>query len=227
MSGTSPSSIATRSLPEGFLLDTLAREVREATAELGSFEERLDVHDFEVRTFPEHRQQILEPDRAVGRMEARRVLQPSLARHPPDHQVVAAEGLRAFKRTTILGYEIPWNNFNFDYQAYFALEKEHVERKVRALAKNRSSTAGTGPRIHLERRPDARDQRESRVCGGVRGLPSRGVSGTPGEPRRSRPAFEPGYGISQDEEGMLEWNWAEERLASSRNYWIVTTGGDG
>ena len=23
---------------------------------------------------------------------------------------------------------------------------------------------------------------------------------------------------------MLEWNWAEERLASSRNYWIVTTG---
>ena len=26
---------------------------------------------------------------------------------------------------------------------------------------------------------------------------------------------------------MLDWSWAEERLASSRNYWIVTTGGDG
>ena len=58
--------------------------------------------------------------------------------------MIAAEGLRAFKRTTILGYEIPWNNFNFDYRAYFALEKEHVERKVRALAStNRSNTAGT------------------------------------------------------------------------------------
>src|SRR5215210_74833 len=46
-------------------------------------------------------------------------------------------------------------------------------------------------------------------------------------PRHSRPGFEPGYGISQDDEGMLEWDWAVERLAASRNYWIVTTAGDG
>ena len=132
-------SIATRSLPEGFAPDTLAREVREATAELGISEDRLDVHDFEVRTFPEHRQQILEL--LIGLWEEWKpdaVLQPSLRDIHQDHQVIAAEGLRAFKRTTILGYEIPWNNFNFDYQAYFALEKEHVERKVRALAKYES-----------------------------------------------------------------------------------------
>jgi LmbE family N-acetylglucosaminyl deacetylase len=49
-------SIATRSLPPGFEPDTLAREVREATAELGIPEEHLTVHDFDVRTFPEHRQ---------------------------------------------------------------------------------------------------------------------------------------------------------------------------
>jgi LmbE family N-acetylglucosaminyl deacetylase len=132
-------SIATRSLPEGFPPDTLAREVREATAELGISEDRLDVHDFEVRTFPEHRQQILEL--LIGLWEEWKpdaVLQPSLRDIHQDHQVIASEGLRAFKRTTILGYEIPWNNFNFDYQAYFALEKEHVERKVRALAKYES-----------------------------------------------------------------------------------------
>ena len=132
-------SIATRSLPEGFPPDTLAREVREATAELGIPEERLDVHDFEVRTFPERRQEILEL--LIGLWEEWKpdaVLQPSLRDIHQDHQVIAAEGLRAFKRTTILGYEIPWNNFNFDYQAYFALEKEHVERKVRALAKYES-----------------------------------------------------------------------------------------
>jgi LmbE family N-acetylglucosaminyl deacetylase len=132
-------SIATRSLPEGFPPDTLAREVREATAELGISEERLDVHDFEVRTFPEHRQEILEV--LIGLWEEWKpdaVLQPSLRDIHQDHQVIAAEGLRAFKRTTILGYEIPWNNFNFDYQAYVALEKEHVERKVRALAKYES-----------------------------------------------------------------------------------------
>ena len=44
--------------------------------------------------------------------------------------MIAAEGLRAFKRTTILGYEIPWNNFDFAYQAYSALEQSHIERKV-------------------------------------------------------------------------------------------------
>jgi Pyridoxamine 5'-phosphate oxidase len=47
------------------------------------------------------------------------------------------------------------------------------------------------------------------------------------EPRRSRPAFEPGYGISTEEEGMLPWSWADERLAASRNYWIITASADG
>jgi N-acetylglucosamine malate deacetylase 1 len=132
-------SIATRSLPEGFPPDALAREVREATTELGIPESQLTVHDFEVRTFPEHRQEILELLIALWEdWEPDAVLQPSLRDIHQDHQVIAAEGLRAFKRTTILGYEIPWNNFNFDYQAYFALEKEHVERKVRALSKYES-----------------------------------------------------------------------------------------
>jgi Pyridoxamine 5'-phosphate oxidase len=45
--------------------------------------------------------------------------------------------------------------------------------------------------------------------------------------RRSRPRFDPNYGISTDEEGMLDWSWADERLAASRNYWIVTAGADG
>src|SRR4029079_13357512 len=53
-------SIATKSLPDGFPPDTLAREVREATAELGIPAEQLTVHDLEVRTFPERRQDILE-----------------------------------------------------------------------------------------------------------------------------------------------------------------------
>ena len=37
--------------------------------------------------------------------------------------------------TTILGYEIPWNNFDFSYGAYIALEKRHIERKVAALSR--------------------------------------------------------------------------------------------
>ncbi len=127
-------SIATRSLPPGFPPDTLAREVKEATAELGIPEASLTVHDFDVRTFPGRRQDILELLVALWEeWEPDVVFQPSLHDVHQDHRTVAEEGLRAFKRTTILGYEIPWNNFDFEYQWYVALEEEHVERKVAAL----------------------------------------------------------------------------------------------
>ena len=129
-------STATRSLPEGFPPETLAREVREATTELGIPEASMTVHDLEVRTFPERRQDILEPlIAALGRLAAPPGPPALVSRRPPGPSAVAAEGLRAFKRTTILGYEIPWNNFDFEYQAYVALEKRHLERKVGALAK--------------------------------------------------------------------------------------------
>jgi N-acetylglucosamine malate deacetylase 1 len=127
-------SIATRSLPPGFPPDTLAREVREATAELGIPAESLTVHDFDVRTFPQRRQDILELLVALWEeWEPEVVFQPSLHDVHQDHRAVAEEGLRAFKRTTILGYEIPWNNFDFEYQWYAALEERHVVRKVAAL----------------------------------------------------------------------------------------------
>jgi LmbE family N-acetylglucosaminyl deacetylase len=129
-------SIATRSLPEGFAPDTLAREVREATAEIGIPAGNLTVHDFDVRTFPDHRQDILELLVALWEeWQPDVVFQPSHHDVHQDHQTIAQEGLRAFKRTTILGYEIPWNNFDFSYQAYLALERGHVERKVAALEK--------------------------------------------------------------------------------------------
>lgn len=128
-------SIATKSLPAGFPPDTLAREVREATAVVGIPADNLIVHDFEVRTFPEHRQAILELLIELWEeLTPDAVLLPSRRDIHQDHQVVAAEGLRAFKRTTVLGYEIPWNNFEFDYQAYVGLEERHVKSKVDALA---------------------------------------------------------------------------------------------
>jgi LmbE family N-acetylglucosaminyl deacetylase len=129
-------SIATRSLPPGFPPDTLAREVAEATAELGIAPEGLTVHDFDVRTFPDHRQEILELLIEVwSEWRPECVFQPSVHDVHQDHRTIAEEGLRAFKRTTVLGYEIPWNNFDFSYQAYVTLEQRHVDRKVAALSR--------------------------------------------------------------------------------------------
>jgi pyridoxine/pyridoxamine 5'-phosphate oxidase len=46
-------------------------------------------------------------------------------------------------------------------------------------------------------------------------------------PTRRRPEFSGQYGIHEAPEGMLDWAWADERLARSRNYWIVTSDEDG
>lgn len=42
-------------------------------------------------------------------------------------------------------------------------------------------------------------------------------------PKASRPHM-PGYGTLPADQGsgLLSWSWAEERLATSRNYWVVT-----
>ena len=122
--------------------------MREATAEIGIPPANLTVHDFDVRTFPEHRQEILELLIEIWNdWQPDCVFMPSVHDVHQDHQTIASEGLRAFKRTTILGYEIPWNNFDFCYQAYFALEQRHSSgRSRRSSSTRRSSTAATRTR---------------------------------------------------------------------------------
>lgn len=35
------------------------------------------------------------------------------------------------------------------------------------------------------------------------------------------------YGVPADEDGLLPWSWAEERLVGTRNYWLTTVSGAG
>ena len=166
-------SIATRSLPEGFPPDTLRHEVAAATAELGIPSENLTVHDFDVRTFPDHRQEILELLIEIWNdWEPDVVFQPSLHDIHQDHQAIATEGLRAFKRTTILGYEIPWNNLDFAYQAYISLERAPPRPQGRRARPVRLPAAPPlrRPGVHPQPRPHPRDEREPRVRRGVPGV---------------------------------------------------------
>ena len=128
-------STAAKSVPEGFPRDVLKHEVRAATGVLGIPESDLRIYDFEVRTFPTVRQDILE-EMIVLQQELAPdcVLLPALVDLHQDHKTIAEEGLRAFKRTTVMAYEIPWNNLNFSHQAYVRLDARHVEKKVAALA---------------------------------------------------------------------------------------------
>src|SRR5919197_5155641 len=51
---------------------------------------------------------------------------------------------------------------------------------------------------------------------------------TASQPPASRP-YMPGYGIVGPDSGtgLLSWSWAEERLRTSRNYWLATHWPDG
>ncbi len=122
------------SVPEGWPPDTLAKEVKIATKVLGIAPEHLQIHGFPVRNFTSHRQEILEILVRVGReLAPDLVLMPSLNDLHQDHQSVAQEGIRAFKRTTVLSYEIPWNNIQFRNELFVHLEERHLQCKLDAL----------------------------------------------------------------------------------------------
>ena len=128
-------SIATRSLPEGFPPDTLAREVREATAELGIPAARLTVHDFDVRTFPDRRQDILEILIALWE-ECRPdvVFLPSCTTSTRTTRR-SRRGTARVQADDDPRLRDPLEQLRLQLQAYFALEQRHVERKVAALAR--------------------------------------------------------------------------------------------
>ncbi|NRF64529.1 PIG-L deacetylase family protein [Vibrio coralliilyticus] len=132
-------STASKSVPEGFPSDILKTEVKDATLSLGIKPENLIVYDYEVRKLNYHRQEILE-----DLIQLRRnnnfdlVLTPSLQDIHQDHATIANESLRAYKNTTILGYELIWNNLSFDTKCFVKLDKDNFDDKCNALKKYKS-----------------------------------------------------------------------------------------
>lgn len=125
-------SIAEESVPKGFPKNILETEVKEATKRLGV--QNLIIYKYKVRKLNFSRQEILE-----NLIELKKnnnfdlVILPSLNDVHQDHITISKEGIRAFKRTTIMGYELIWNNLSFDTQCFVKLDKSHVECKVNSL----------------------------------------------------------------------------------------------
>lgn len=127
-------SSAQHSLKEGMPKDTLKKEVMKATEVLGIPPQNLILFEYRVRTFPLNRQEILEHMIELKKeIKPQLIFVPSLNDIHQDHQVVANEGIRAFKHHTILGYEEPWNNIVFETRSFIPLEKAHVQKKIDAL----------------------------------------------------------------------------------------------
>lgn len=123
------------SLPPGYEHDTLIKEVRAATKALGINPADLILLNFPVRRFPEFRQAILEEMVKLNHQIAPDlVILPSTNDTHQDHNVIAAEGFRAFKKSTMLGFEVPWNNLTFHTSCFVRLEQKHLDTKIKALS---------------------------------------------------------------------------------------------
>ena len=132
-------STAEQSLPKNLPKNTLKIEVENATKSLGINKENLIIFNYEVRKLNYSRQEILEKLIDLKRnISFDLVFIPSLNDIHQDHKTIAEEGLRAFKNVTILGYELIWNNLNFNTSCFIKLEKKHITKKVEALKEYKS-----------------------------------------------------------------------------------------
>ena len=127
-------STAEESVPEPWPKDILKTEVREATKRLGIPQENTLIYNFKVRELSYHRQEILEEMvKLKNDIGPDLVFLPSSNDVHQDHSTISIEGIRAFKNTSILGYEIPWNNIEFKTEAFIILSEENIKIKLYAL----------------------------------------------------------------------------------------------
>lgn len=132
-------SAAEESVLEDFAPDVLRTEILDASTKLGILHENLRVLKHKVRYFPRDRQDILEEMIRLRReIEPTLVLLPSTYDTHQDHKVICEEGFRAFKRSSILGYEIPWNNRKIDLTYFQEIDEEDLACKVSAISSYKS-----------------------------------------------------------------------------------------
>jgi LmbE family N-acetylglucosaminyl deacetylase len=127
-------------IPAGFTVDDLLGEWHAALELLGVREPPL-LYGLPNRHLPEHRQAILEQlDPLRGRYDL--VLLPASSDIHQDHATVSAEGVRAFKHATVLGYELPMNTIHeATWAGFVRLDPRHVETKVDHARTYRSQAA--------------------------------------------------------------------------------------
>lgn len=132
-------SRAEESVPDTFEKNILSVECCQALNILGVTKENINILKYPVRRFNSYRQEILEimikirhefdPDLVFG---------PSLDDIHQDHVVIAEESFRAFKKRSILTYELPWNNMVFKNACYISLSEGQLNQKIKALSAYKS-----------------------------------------------------------------------------------------
>lgn len=132
-------SAAEESVPADLPKDILRDEIQTATFALGLKIDYLKVLEYQVRYFPRDRQKILE-----DMINLRNEISPEIVVIPnshdthQDHEVINREAFRAFKRSTLLGYEIPWNNRKTDLTFFNGVTQKDIDAKIASIEAYRS-----------------------------------------------------------------------------------------
>lgn len=121
-------SLCSNVIPQGFGEDATRREFLSAC-------DALDIEycmtDFEVRKFPEHRQQILDYlYRLNAEYSPTHIFIPSHNDVHQDHLTTHQEALRAFKYCTIYGYELVWNNLHGAPDVLSIVSQQEMDMKM-------------------------------------------------------------------------------------------------
>lgn len=132
-------SNAWQSLPSGYDKNTLIDESKKAALTLGLKKEQVIQLEYEVREFSSSRQAILnELINLRDTISPELVLMPASDDIHQDHSCITSEAKRAFKNLTCLGYELPWNSFNFSNTFYCSLDEDSLQMKIKALGQYNS-----------------------------------------------------------------------------------------
>lgn len=120
-----------KSVPKDLKPDILRTEFYEACQKLNLPRENYECFDFNVRYFPRDRQDILEKLIMLrNQIAPDLVVCPSLNDFHQDHSTLAIEALRAFKGSSIINYEMPWNMIQSTSTMFVALSSEDFLGKL-------------------------------------------------------------------------------------------------
>ena len=109
-------------------------EFNQSTKELGIKNENIILKEYDPRNLFDVRSEILQLFYDLNKkLKPDLVLIPNSLDIHQSHEVIFAEGRRAFKYSSILGYELPWNSFEFKMDLFVELQPASVAAKVAAI----------------------------------------------------------------------------------------------
>ncbi|MBX3588572.1 MAG: PIG-L family deacetylase [Ramlibacter sp.] len=134
-------SAAEESLKPEFPRDILRKEILAASKLIGIQASAVRVLDFPVRKFPAMRQEILEVLVALNReLNPDLILVHGSEDTHQDHETLSREAFRAFKKKSILGYEVPHNNRGYSPAFFSAVSEANMDAKIAALESYQSQS---------------------------------------------------------------------------------------